>query len=156
LATKNFVWLLSIFWLFLAAFLLNTEISNFSKIVCHPSVKVSYKLCYVRLHYPFHDIYPGFQRRLDSRPQSIMGIERLIPRVASLTVDCRGVNISLTMESFERQECQILCENSILLYCCDPHYDLCFTIPSLHYIKLHGTCCHFSLINNPSERRNCV
>jgi hypothetical protein len=53
LATKNFVWLLSIFWLFLAAFLLNTEISNFSKIVCHPSVKVSYKLCYVRLHYPF-------------------------------------------------------------------------------------------------------
>jgi hypothetical protein len=36
------------------------------------------------------------QRRLDSRPQSIMGIERLIPRVASLTVDCRGVNISLT------------------------------------------------------------
>jgi hypothetical protein len=36
------------------------------------------------------------QRRLDSSPQSIMGIERLIPRVASLTVDCRGVNISLT------------------------------------------------------------
>ena len=35
------------------------------------------------------------QRRLDSRPQSIMGIERLIPRVTSLTVDCRGVNISL-------------------------------------------------------------
>jgi hypothetical protein len=40
---------------------------------------------------------PGLgQRRLDSRPQSIMGIERLIPRVTSLTVDCRGVNISLT------------------------------------------------------------
>ena len=40
-----------------------------------------------------------------------MGIERLIPRVTSLTVDCRGVNISL-MEAFERQECQaaILCE----------------------------------------------
>ena len=38
------------------------------------------------------------QRRLDSRPQSIMGIERLIPRVASLTVDCRGVNISLTKQ----------------------------------------------------------
>jgi hypothetical protein len=36
------------------------------------------------------------QRRLDSRPPSIMGIERLIPRVASLTVDCRGVKISLT------------------------------------------------------------
>ena len=27
-----------------------------------------------------------------------MGIERLIPRVASLTVDCRGVNISLTIK----------------------------------------------------------
>ena len=36
------------------------------------------------------------QRRLDSRPQSIMGIECLIPRVASLTVDCRGVDIILT------------------------------------------------------------
>jgi hypothetical protein len=36
------------------------------------------------------------QRRLDSKPQSIVDIERLIPRVASLTVDCRGVNISLT------------------------------------------------------------
>ena len=30
-------------------------------------------------------------------PQSIMGIELLITRVASLTVDCRGVNISLTI-----------------------------------------------------------
>jgi hypothetical protein len=48
LATKNFAWLLSISWLFLAYFLINTEIINFSKIVCHPSVKVSYKLCYVR------------------------------------------------------------------------------------------------------------
>ena len=38
------------------------------------------------------------------------------------------------MEAFERQDCQaaILGENSmLLLYCCDPHYDLCFTIPSL-------------------------
>ena len=41
--------------------------------------------------------YASFaQRRLDSRPQSIMGIERLTPRVASLTVNCRGVNFSLT------------------------------------------------------------
>ena len=56
------------------------------------------------------------------------------------------------MEAFERQDCQAakLRENSmLLLYCCDPHYDLCFTIPSLPYIKLHGTCCHFSIINNP-------
>ena len=63
------------------------------------------------------------------------------------------------MEAFERQECQaaILRENNmLLLYCCDPHYDLCFTIPSLPFFKLHGKCCHFSLINNPSERRSCV
>ena len=38
------------------------------------------------------------QRRLDSRLQTIMGIECLIPGVASLTVDCRGVNISLTIK----------------------------------------------------------
>ena len=62
------------------------------------------------------------------------------------------------MEAFERQDCQAakvakLRENSmLLLYCCDPHYDLCFTIPSLPYIKLHGTCCHFSIINNPSVK----
>jgi hypothetical protein len=66
------------------------------------------------------------------------------------------------MEAFERQECQaaILRENSmLLLYCCDPHYDLCFTVPSLPFLKLHGTCCdccHFSFMNNPSERRSCV
>ena len=44
----------------------------------------------------------------------------------------------------------------LLLYCCDHHYDLCFTISSLPFLKLHGTCCHFSFINNPSEKRNCV
>ena len=63
------------------------------------------------------------------------------------------------MEAFERQDCHaaILCENSmLLLYCCDPHYALCFAIPSLPFLKLHGTCCHFSFINNPSERRSCV
>ena len=61
------------------------------------------------------------------------------------------------MEAFARQDCQaaILRENSmLLLYCCDSHYDVRVTIPSLPYIKLHGTCCHFSFINNP--RRNCV
>jgi hypothetical protein len=59
------------------------------------------------------------------------------------------------MEAFERQECQaaILCENSmLLLYCCDHHYDWCFTTSSLPFFKLHGTCCHFSFINNPSEK----
>ena len=100
---------------------------------------------------------------MDSVPQSIMGIERLIPRVASFTVDSRGVNISLTikpiLKAFQRQERQaaILCENSmLLLYCCDPRYDLCFAMPSLLFFKLHGTCCHFSFINNPSERRSFV
>jgi hypothetical protein len=56
------------------------------------------------------------------------------------------------MEAFERQDCQAakLRENSmLLLYFCDPDYDLCFTIPSKSYIKLHGTCCRFSFINNP-------
>jgi hypothetical protein len=62
-----------------------------------------------------HSKYCKMQRRLDSRrrPQSIMGIERLIPRVTSLTVDCRGVNIYLTKAIWKLlQECQamILCE----------------------------------------------
>ena len=63
------------------------------------------------------------------------------------------------MEAFKREERQaaILCENSmLLLYCCNPHYDLCFAIPSLPFFKLHGTCCHFSFINNLSGRRSCV
>jgi hypothetical protein len=50
------------------------------------------------------------------------------------------------MQAFERQDCQAAArENSmLLLYCCDPHYD----------VRVTGTCCHFSFINNP--RRNCV
>ena len=24
------------------------------------------------------------------------------------------------------------------------------------FFKLHGTCCHFSFINNPCEKRNCL
>jgi hypothetical protein len=31
-----------------------------------------------------------------------------------------------------------------------------FYYNKLTFFKLHGTCCHFSLINNASERRNCV
>jgi hypothetical protein len=92
-----------------------------------------------------------------------MGIERLIPRAASLTVDCRGVNISLTKPIWKLSNDksvrlrQFVKRNSmLLLYCCDHHYDLCFTISSLPFLKLHGTCCHFSSINNPSEKRNCV
>ena len=52
------------------------------------------------------------------------------------------------MEAFKRQDCQaaILRENSmLLLYCCDPLYDVRVTIPSLLYIKLHGTCCLLAL-----------
>jgi hypothetical protein len=103
------------------------------------------------------------QRRSDKQAAKHHGFERPIPRVASLTVDCQGVNISLytktNMEAFEQQDCQaaIVEENSmLLLHCCDPHYDLCFTVPSLPFLKLHGTCCHFSFMNNPSERRSCV
>ena len=104
------------------------------------------------------------QRRLDSRPQSIMGIESLIPRVASLTVDCRGVNISLTKPIWKLSNDKnvrlryFVKRNSILLlYCCDHHYDLCFTIPSLPFLNCMGHAVVFnSFINNASERRNCV
>ena len=61
-----------------------------------------------------------YQRRLDSRPQSNMGIERLNPRVASLTVDCGGVNISPTKPIWKlSKECQaaILCRKTAC-YCC--------------------------------------
>jgi hypothetical protein len=92
-----------------------------------------------------------------------MGIERLIPRVTSLIVDCRGVNISLTKPIWKlsndksvRLRYFVKRNSMLLLYCCDHHYDLCFTIQSLPFFKLHGTLCHFSFINNPSERRNCV
>ena len=84
------------------------------------------------------------QRRLDSRPQSIMDIERLIPRVASFTVDCRGVNISLTKKiwklSNDKSSVRYSVKTAYLLYCCDLHYDLCFTIASLPFFKLHGMC----------------
>ena len=103
------------------------------------------------------------QRRLDSRPQSIMGIERLIPRVASLTVDCRGVNISLTIKPiwklsndksvrlryFVKTACYC-CVVAIIIMTCVLLYQVYL------FFKLHGTCCHFSFINNPSEKRNCV
>ena len=85
------------------------------------------------------------QRRLDSRPQSIMGIERLIPRVASLTVDCRGVNISLTKPIWKlsndksvRLRYFVKRNSMLLLYCCDHHYDLCFTISSLPFLNCMG------------------
>ena len=83
------------------------------------------------------------QRRLDSRPQSIMGIERLIPRVTSLTVDCRGVNISLTKPIWKlsndksvRLRYFVKRNSMLLLYCCDHNYDLCFTIPSLPFLNI--------------------
>ena len=58
------------------------------------------------------------QRRLDSRPQSIMGIERLIPRVASLTVDCRGVNISLTKQIWKLSNDNSVRYSVKTAYCC--------------------------------------
>ena len=61
---------------------------------------------------------PTNQRRLDSRPQSIMGIERLIPRVASLTVDCRGVNISLTKQIWKLSNDNSVRYSVKTAYCC--------------------------------------
>ena len=92
-----------------------------------------------------------------------MGIERLIPRVASLTVDCRGVNISLTIKPiwklsndksvrlryFVKTACYC-CVVAIIIMTCVLLYQVYL------FFKLHGTCCHFSFINNPSEKRNCV
>ena len=85
------------------------------------------------------------QRRLDSRPQSIMGIKRLIPRVTSLTVDCRGVNISLTKPIWKlsndksvRLRYFVKRNSMLLLYCCNHHYDLCFTISSLPFLNCMG------------------
>ena len=85
------------------------------------------------------------QRRLDSRPQSIMAIERLIPRVASLTVDCQGVNISLTKPIWKlsndksvRLRYFVKRNSMLLMCCCDHHYDLWFTISSLPFLNCMG------------------
>jgi hypothetical protein len=58
------------------------------------------------------------QRRLDSRPQSIMGTERLIPRAASLTVYCRGVNISLTKPIWKLSNDKSVRYSVKTAYCC--------------------------------------
>ena len=113
-------------------------------------LKVFLKLsCYHDNYFQFF-IFRKHQRRLDSRPQSNMDVERLIPRVASLTVDCRGVNISLTKKiwklSNDKSSVGYSVKTAYLLYCCDLHYDLCFTIASSPFFKLHGMCCHFSLV----------
>ena len=53
--------------------------------------------------------------------QSIMGIERLIPRVASLTVDRRRVNISLTIKPIWKllnDKSVRLYSGKIVCYCC--------------------------------------
>jgi hypothetical protein len=92
------------------------------------------------------------QRRQDSRPQSIMGIESLIPRVASLTVDCRGVNISLTIKPiwklsngknfrlryFVKTACYC-CVVAIIIMTCVLLYQVYL------FFKLHGTCCILAL-----------
>ena len=83
--------------------------------------------------------------------------------MASLTVDCREVNISLTkaiwklsndkrvmLRYFVKTACYF-CIVAIIIMTCVLLYKL-----YLFFKKLHGTCCHFSFINNPSEKRNCV
>ena len=76
-----------------------------------------------------------------------MGIERLILRVASLTVDCRGVNIlvsltkpiwKLSNDKSVRLRYFVKRNSILLLYCCDHHYDLCFTISSLPFLNCMG------------------
>jgi hypothetical protein len=93
-----------------------------------------------------------------------MGIERLIPRVTSLTVDCRGVNISLTKAniwSFRTTSvsgCDTLWKEKAC-YCCIVAIIslwLVFCYIKFTFFKLHGTCCHFSFTNNPSRRKGIV
>jgi hypothetical protein len=74
-----------------------------------------------------------------------MGIERLIPRVTSLTVDCRGVKISLTKPIWKFSNDMIVRLRyfvkrirMLLLYCCGHDYDLCFTISSLPFLNCIG------------------
>ena len=59
------------------------------------------------------------------------------------------------MEVIERQQCQASIHAKIACYCCDLHYDLCFSTSSA-FLKSYGSCCHFSFVNNQRERRNCA
>ena len=78
-------------------------------------------MAFLTLVYLMHNSEDTAQRaqgRLDSRPPSIMGIERLIPRVASLTVDCRGVNISLTKQIWKLSNDNSVRYSVKTAYCC--------------------------------------
>ena len=78
---------------------------------------------------------------------------RLIPRVTSLTVDCRGVNISLTIKAIwklsndnsVRLRYFVKRNSMLLLYCCDHHYDLCFAISNLTFLNCMGRAVILSL-----------
>ena len=77
--------------------------------------------------------------------------------------DCHAVNISQATTKWMLSKDKIVRLRyfiKITCYTCIPairitNY-LCFGIPSLLFLKLHGGCCHFSFLNNPSERRICV
>jgi hypothetical protein len=66
---------------------INTEISNFSKIVCHPSVKVSYKLCYVPSHYPGFRIYVNIRSELVLSPRAYSVLPERRTAFVSRSVD---------------------------------------------------------------------
>jgi hypothetical protein len=61
----------------------------------------------------------------------------------------------MELEAFERQECQaaILCEKKqhVIAVLLRSSLWLVFYYTKFTFFKLHGTCCHFSLINNASD-----
>ena len=64
---------------------------------------------------------------------------------------------SLTnMEAIKWQRCQasILTENRVLLLRSSLWFVFYHT--KCTFLKLYGSCCHFSFVNNPCERRNCA
>ena len=76
-------------------------------------------------------------------PQSIMGIERLIPRVASLTVDGRGVNISPTIKPIwklsNEKSVRLRYFVKIACYCCIVAF-LIMTCVLLYQVYLFLNC----------------
>ena len=70
---------------------------------------------------------------------------RVRARVFQTTVKVDGVNISLTKPIWKlsndksvRLRYFVKRNSMLLLYCCDHHYDLCFTISSLPFLNCMG------------------
>ena len=78
------------------------------------------------------------------------GFKCLIARATSLILCCCGVNISIYIEASKKQPCQARIISK-KCYCCDLHYDLCFTSPSVPFCMGRAV-----IVNCQCEQRNCV